>query len=63
MFGGVIKYDSNGNLLINKVFSYSNPGNPVELKFFIASEISQYDDYHIILTGRVQNDQSSSGIV
>ena len=62
MFGGVIKYDSSGSLLMNKVFAFSKSGNPVDLKYFIWKEISQYDDSHIILTGGVQYAQSSLGL-
>ena len=47
---------------MNKVFAFSKSGNPVDLKYFIWKEISQYDDSHIILTGGVQYAQSSLGL-
>ena len=57
-----MKYDSGGSLKFNKVFSKSDPNDPVSIRFYISGGIAKYDDSHVILTGAVQYSLSKLGI-
>ena len=57
-----MKYNSNGSLQYNKVFSKSDSGAPIDVKYYISGQITQYDDTHVIISGGVLYVQSSLGI-
>ena len=59
-FSGIMKFNSDGNLLFTKTFSNSFSNNKLEIKYFLFGWIQKYNDL-MIMNGKVGYDQSALG--
>ena len=60
-FGGFIKFDANGHIVLSKVFANSLDGGTVQLKYLSQGYIYNTDNAHIIFNGKIIYGLSSIG--